>query len=194
MPPKKKQQFSSLQQQKQAIQDFLDNISDDEETPFDNDISFEASDDKEEIPVVSESESEGEEGDEEYEQLPRKQLFKTIDECCDETNYQHLEVQAEENKSYTYTSVDKKFTREWHTKKERGVSGRGANQNILRGAEGPRGRAKAAKTPVEGFDFFITGEMMQDVVNNTNKNIRNFMTRFHDVLKESSKYTYVKRN
>ena len=33
---------------------------------------------------------------------------------------------------------------------------------------------------------------MQDVVNNTNKNIRNFMTRFHDVLKESSKYTYVK--
>ena len=159
MPPKKKQRFSSLQQQKQAIQDFLDNISDDEETPFDNDISFEASDDKEEIPVVSESESEGEEGDEEYEQLPRKQLFKTIDECCDETNYQHLEVQAEENKSYTYTSVD-----------------------------------KAAKTPVEGFDFFITGEMMQDVVNNTNKNIRNFMTPFHDVLKESSKYTYVKRN
>ena len=34
--------------------------------------------------------------------------------------------------------------------------------------------------------------MMQDVVNNTNKNIRNFMARFHDVLKESSKYTYVK--
>ena len=33
---------------------------------------------------------------------------------------------------------------------------------------------------------------MQDVVNNNNKNIQNFMTRFHDVLKESSKYTYVK--
>ena len=33
---------------------------------------------------------------------------------------------------------------------------------------------------------------MQDVVNNTNKSIQNFMTRFHDVLKESSKYTYVK--
>ena len=65
-----------------------------------------------------ESESEGEEGDEEYEQLPRKQLFKTLDECCDETNYQHLEVQDEENKLYTYTGADKKFTREWHTKKE----------------------------------------------------------------------------
>ena len=86
MPPKKKQRFLSLQQQEQAIQDFLDNISDDEETPFDNDVSFEASDDEEEIPAVSESESEGEEGDEEYEQLPRKQLFKTLDECCDETN------------------------------------------------------------------------------------------------------------
>ena len=89
----------------------------------------------------------------------------------------------EENKSYTYTSVDKKFTREWHTKKEREVSDRAANQSILRGAEGPRGRAKAGKTPVEGFKLFITNEMIQDVVNNTNKNIQNFMTRFHDVLK-----------
>ena len=65
MPLKKKQRFLSLQQQEQAIQDFLDNISDDEETPFDNDISFEASGDEEEIPAMSESESEGEEGDEE---------------------------------------------------------------------------------------------------------------------------------
>ena len=158
MPPKKKQRFSSLQQQEQAIQDFLDNISDDEETPFDSDVSFEASHDQEETPAMSESESEGEEGDEEYEQLPRKQLLKTLDEYCDETNYQHLEVQDEENKSYTYTSADKKFTREWHTKKERGVSGRAANQNILRGAERSRGRAKAAKTPVEGFELFITDE------------------------------------
>ena len=76
--------------------------------------------------------------------------------------------------------------------KERRASGRAANQNILRGAEGPRGRSKAAKTPVEGFELFITDEMMQDNVNNINKNIQNFMTRFHDVLKESSKYTYVK--
>ena len=60
MPTKKKRRFSSLQQQKQAIQDFLDNISDDEETPFDNVVSFEASDDEEEIPAMSESESEGE--------------------------------------------------------------------------------------------------------------------------------------
>ena len=49
----------------------------------------------------------------------------------------------------------------------------------MRGAEGPRGRAKASKTAVEGFELFITYEMMQDVVNNTNKNIRKFMTRFH---------------
>ena len=62
----------------------------------------------------------------------------------------------------------------------------------MRGAEGPRGRAKAAKALVEGFELFITDEMMQDVVNNTNKNIQNLMTRFHDILKESSKYTYVK--
>ena len=92
MPPKKKQRFSSLQQQEQAIQDFLDNISDDEETPLDNDVSFEASDDEEEIPAMSESESEGEEGDEEYQQLPRKQLSKTLDECCNQTKYQCLEV------------------------------------------------------------------------------------------------------
>ena len=40
MPPKKKQRFLSVRQQEQAIQDFLDNISDDEETPFDNGVSF----------------------------------------------------------------------------------------------------------------------------------------------------------
>ena len=79
MPPKKKQRFLSLQQQEQAIQDFLGNISDDEETPFDNHVSFEACHDEGEIPAVSESELEGEEGDEEYEQFPRKQLFKTLD-------------------------------------------------------------------------------------------------------------------
>ena len=72
MPPKKKQRFSSLQQQEKSIQDFLGNISDDEETPFDNDVSFEAFNDEEDIPAVSENESEGEEGDEEYKQLPRK--------------------------------------------------------------------------------------------------------------------------
>ena len=65
MPLKKKQRFLSLQQQEQAMQDFLDNISDDKETPFDNDISFEASNDEEEIPAMLE-------GDEEYKQLPRK--------------------------------------------------------------------------------------------------------------------------
>ena len=86
MPPKKRQRFSSLQQQEQAIKEFLDNISDDEDTPFDNDVSFEACDSEKEIPAVSESESEGEEGNEEYEQLLRKQLFKTLGECCDETN------------------------------------------------------------------------------------------------------------
>ena len=76
---------------------------------------------------MSESESECEEGDEEYEQLPGKQLLKTLDDCSDEPNYQHLEVQDEENKLYTYTSADKRFIREWHTKKERGVSGTAAN-------------------------------------------------------------------
>ena len=58
MPPKKKQRFLSLQQQEQAIQDFLDNISDDEETPFDNDVSFEVSDDKEEWGVQKDWEEE----------------------------------------------------------------------------------------------------------------------------------------
>ena len=153
MPPKKKQRFLSLQQQEQAIQDFSNNISDDEETPFYNYVSFEAIDHEQEIPAVLESESEGEEGDEEYKQLSRKQLFKTLDERCDETNYQHLEGQDEENKSYTYTSADKKFTREWYTKKEREVSGRVANQGILRGAEGPRGRAKTAKTQLKALNF-----------------------------------------
>ena len=63
---------------------------------------------------------------------------------------------------------------------------------MLRGAEEPREKTKAAKTAVEGFQLFITDEMMQNVFNNTNNNTRNFMTRFHYVLKKSSRYTYVK--
>ena len=113
-------------------------------------------------------------------------MMKRRSQLCRRVNRKVKKVMKNTSKSYTYTSADKKFNRKWHTKKERRVSGRAANQNILRGAEGPRGRAKAAKTPVEGFELFRTDEMMQDVVNYTNKNIRNFMTRFHDVLKESS--------
>ena len=38
MPPKKKQRFLSLRGQERAIQDIIENISDDEETRFDNGV------------------------------------------------------------------------------------------------------------------------------------------------------------
>ena len=60
------------------MQDIIENIPDDEETPFDNDVSFEGS--------ISESESDGEEGNEEYKQIPRK----------NEANYHDLEMQEDE--------------------------------------------------------------------------------------------------
>ena len=121
--------------------------------------------------------------------LLKPPMMKRRSQLCRRVNRKVKKVMKNTRKSYTYTSADKKFTRKWHTKKERGVSGKAARQNILRGTEGPRGRAKTVKMPAEGFELFITDEMMQDIVNNTNKNIRNFMTRFHDELKESSKYS-----
>ena len=44
-------------------------------------------------------------------------IFKTFDECANEANYRDLEMQEDE-KMYTYTSLEKKFSRTWHTKKD----------------------------------------------------------------------------
>ena len=58
---KKKQRFLSLQEQDKAIQDFKENIVDDEETPFDNDVPFSGSDVDDKIPApICDRESEGE--------------------------------------------------------------------------------------------------------------------------------------
>ena len=118
-------------------------ISDDEETPCNNEVQFEGSNERnEDLPAVSESESEGEVVEEEFEQLPRKQLFKTLDECGDETNNRAIEQQEDPNETFTYKSADKMFSRTWLTKKEMYNHGRTATPNIIGGREGPRGRAK----------------------------------------------------
>ena len=76
MSLKKKQPFLLLGEQKKAIQDFIENIAGDEKTPFDIDVTFEGSDLDDKIPASnSESESEGEKGNEEYEQISRKKLL-----------------------------------------------------------------------------------------------------------------------
>lgn len=68
MPLKKKQQFLSLQEQEKGRQDFIENIADDEETLFDNDVSLKGLDvDNKILAPVSKSESEGDDGAGEYE-------------------------------------------------------------------------------------------------------------------------------
>lgn len=44
MPPKKKQRLLSKREQEKARQDFLEKITNDEETPFNKEVSFEALD------------------------------------------------------------------------------------------------------------------------------------------------------
>lgn len=61
MPPKKKQWFLSLRDEEKAIQDFIENIADIKEAPFDNNVLFEGSDVDDEIPaLIPESELVGE--------------------------------------------------------------------------------------------------------------------------------------
>ena len=89
------------------------------------------------------------------------------------------------------THVQKKFSKTWHTKQEIRNCGRVANANLIRGAEGPRGSAKTVKSsPADAFEFFNTGEMLQEVVRHANKKITNFMTRFYEVLEHPLKYSY----
>ena len=88
------------------------------------------------------------------------------------------------------THVQKKFSKTWHTKQEIRNCGRAANANLIRGAEGPRGSTKTVKSPADAFEFFITGEILQEVVRHANKKITNFMTRFYEVLEHPLKYSY----
>ena len=71
LPPKKKHGFIAAGTRKSQTRLYR-NIADDEETPFDNDVSFEGSDVDGETPApISKFELEEQEGDEKYKPIPR---------------------------------------------------------------------------------------------------------------------------
>ena len=187
MPPKKKQRFMSLSQQQQAINDFIENISDDEETHFDDNAPFIGSDSEDEEPII-ESESDSDDN-EEFEQAPRKQKFKSIDDCANEENYDPVLEQPDE--TFSYTSADKKFSMTWHTNVDIYAAGRNPSANIILGKEGPRGPAKNVRTPIDAFSCYITDEILEEMLLHTNNKINRFIEQFREAL-ATSKYSYVK--
>ena len=64
--------------------------------------------------------------------------------------------------------------------------------NILHNTPGPRRKAKRATTPIEAFELFITNEMIEKIVENTNKNIEPFLEMNRHLIENSNKYTSYK--
>ena len=65
--------------------------------------------------------------------------------------------------------------------------------NILHNTSGPRREAKRATTPKEAFELFITNEMIEKIVENTNKNIEPFLEMNRHLIENSNKYTSYKK-
>ena len=65
--------------------------------------------------------------------------------------------------------------------------------NILHKTPGPRREAKRSTTPIEAFELFITNEMIEKIVENTNKNIEPFLEMNRHFTENSNKYTSYKK-
>ena len=113
------------------------------------------------------------------ESLPRKQIFKNLDEVVNEKNYDELSQQK--NFQTTVETKDKKFRIKYTTKKPVNQLNKTPSQNILKHAPGPRLAAKRARTPLEAFSLFINDEMLNTIVENTNTIIETFLAGKQDM-------------
>ena len=119
----------------------------------------------------------------------RKQTFKNLDDRLDDTNYDDLPPQADEE--FVYTSRDKKTIISWKTTQT--TVGRAPQRNIIRGTPGASRLARHANDPLKAWELFITGGMIEAVTNFTNKKIDEFLEKFQDLLQSSNKYSHYKQ-
>ena len=77
----------------------------------------------------------------------------------------------------------------WHTDKE-GLLGRVPACNVTTVRSCARGDAKNVSNPLESFHLFISDDIINEIVTNTNNSISDFRERFHDILAGNEKYSY----
>ena len=77
----------------------------------------------------------------------------------------------------------------WHTDKE-GLVGRVPVCNVTTVRPCPKGDAKNVSNPLESFHLFISDDMINEIVTNTNNSILDSLERFRDNLADNDKYSY----
>ena len=202
MAPKKKQRTRlTPDEQERMIQNFLDNL--DDERFLGNEFIGENDEVDQNFDVESNNEETNEEVEEEEEEpetdfavevvtaVPRKQKFLNLEKVCDENNYDDLPPQRKE--TYKYENSKKTITIMYSTKNPDTRLQRRQQNNILHKTSGPRREAKRATTPIEAFELFIANEMIEKIVENTNKNIEPFLEMNRHLIENSNKYTSYKK-
>ena len=128
-------------------------------------------------------------------QLTYSRKVHSIDSALTETNYDIVEL------SETKCQITGKLPTDENKNKKRDIhfvnfppktTGRQNKQNVIKNKPGVHGNSKNIRTEREGFEFYITEAMVQDIVNYTNKRITNTLKLIPEHKNETGKYPYLK--
>ena len=119
--------------------------------------------------------------------VPRKQKFVNIDEITALDNFDSLPPQ--EQNVFHYSDAKGTFAKNWHTDKKRLV-GKAPARNVTTVRPVPRGDAKNVSNPLESFHLFVSDDVTNEIVTNTNNSISDFRECFRDILAGNDKCSY----
>ena len=127
-------------------------------------------------------------------QLTSSRLVHGIDSALDLENYNAFQI-PENEKQITGVIKDKNneeritFTNQPNNARN---TGRIARQNVITGPIGLKRVANNATTELDHFMLFLTNPMFEQLVNNTNTKIQQFIGRLPDNFNEKFKYPFIK--
>ena len=128
--------------------------------------------------------------------LTKNKLVNSIDSALNEGNYRELILPENDEIHVGYLGSRKKkdtMTIQWSEKKPT-IRGKQKHYDVITEKPGLKGAlAKSADTPRKAFELFFTPDMQQIIVEMTNKRIDLYLEKLPDEIKESNKYSYLKR-
>ena len=128
--------------------------------------------------------------------LTKNRLVNSIDAALDMANYNPLIIRDESSvykKKLTDPDDRKKSEEMVFTSKQPIHTGRQRACDVLKEPSGLKGGAANANTAVDAFNLFVTNEMLEIIVTNTNRNIQKIL-RVKDVQINTSKYPCFETN
>ena len=126
--------------------------------------------------------------------MTKSHLVHDIDSVLDLQNYDRFDIPEPEKKVIGVVK-DKNSTKEIHfTNNPKNVLnvGRVSRHNIIRGPVSLKNAASKAKTETDDLFFFITREMLADVLHHANKKIDSLLAKRPADFNKDFKYSFVK--